>query len=141
MSLTQSLRDAYNSAEYHVSSYQPFVLKANEFSAYLQSLHLQHNCESSAFLTAHNPFSQKLTDSQNDISQQLLEAELTNFGLRLIKGFGQGGETNSDWRESSVLVLGISFDLSKMIAKKYEQNAFIWNGADCIPKLIFSESY
>ena len=136
MTVPQSLIDAYNSAEYHVSSYQPFVLSVNQLNSDLKSLHDEHNVESSAFLTAHNPYSQLVTDSENTILQNSLKSDLDSLGLTFINGFGQGSEANSDWKESSFLVLGIDFEMATALAKKYKQNAYIWSSIDCIPKLI-----
>jgi hypothetical protein len=47
-----------------------------------------------------------------------------------------GHDTNSDWREASVLALGISLELGSQFGIKYGQNAIVWAGSDAIPKLV-----
>ena len=136
MTVPQPLIDAYNSAEYHVSSYQPFVLSVNQFNRNLRNLHDEHHVESSAFLTAHNPFSQLVTDYENTILQNSLKSDIDSLGFTFINGFGQSSEYNKNWKESSFLVLGINFEMATALAKKYNQNAYIWSASECIPKLI-----
>jgi hypothetical protein len=47
-----------------------------------------------------------------------------------------GHDTNSDWREASVLALDVSLELGSQYGTIYGQNAIVWAGADAVPKLV-----
>jgi hypothetical protein len=55
--------------------------------------------------------------------------------LRWLDGIGQ--HPSNQWPgESSVLILGLSLAAAKVLAQDFEQNAFIWAGADAKPQLV-----
>ena len=134
--ISNVLIQAYRNTDYHVTTNNLFILRIGTYSELLEHLHVRHDCKSSAFVTAYCPFSKSLSLEENEKLQHLLETELTAMGFRFINGYGQGRGANSDWKERSVLVLGVSLEEATRLAKKYEQNAFVWNDSDCISRLI-----
>ena len=102
------------------------------------SLYLDNDTFSSAFLTAHNPLSNIVTDMENTAAQQALEAELTELGFTFLIGYGCDGD--GAWpQEVSALVIGIDFETAKAISIRYGQNAFLFAADDAVPKLILNE--
>jgi hypothetical protein len=91
--------------------------------------------DSSAFLTAFNPFSEPLNEQENDRRHELLMQELK---FRSLSGFeGYGSHPDNGWSpEASVLVPGLSLEASKSLGARFEQNAIVWSGADAVPQLI-----
>lgn len=128
---------AYQDTDYCVSTEIPFLFNIKKISLQLGKIHQKFNCSSSAFLTAYCPFSNPLPINENENLQQLLEEELVNMDLFFLNGYGQGKGLYSERKERSVLVLGISLIDATKLAKKYNQNAFVWIDANCIPQLVF----
>ena len=88
------------------------------------------------FITAYNPFSVLLTTPHNVARQAELLSDLSELKLKFVFGYGQSDD--SDWREASVLVLGITREESMRLAVKHEQNAFIWCDEQATPKLVLA---
>ena len=83
-------------------------LKIGEKNSDLEDLLLKFRANTSAFLTAYNPYSRKLSRSENETRQTELLSILKENGYKFFYGYGQGD--NADWApETSVLVLGIDF--------------------------------
>jgi len=80
--------------------------------------------------------SQPLADDDNAARQSALEKELTKRSLKFLPGFGMDGK-NAWPDEASFLVFNLSLEASRALARKYEQNAFVWCGHDATPELIF----
>lgn len=126
---------AYLETDYHVLCEVPVTLNIGVANAGLAALHTSHSVESSAYMTACNPFSQALDDSVNDARQAVLAGELYQQGLTYIKGISQH-PTNGWTGEQSFLVLGLSWEDAKMIGARHEQNAIVWCDHDAKPELV-----
>lgn len=126
---------AYLETEYRVLGDTDFVLRVGEASAELLAAHSQHGVNCSAFLTACNPFSQTTPAPANAARQAELVAELEHRSLAFVHGLGQH-PTNGWPGEDSVLVLGLALEAAKVLATRFEQNAFVWSGADGVPQLV-----
>jgi hypothetical protein len=137
--ISPELAKAYADARYQVAdSRATFTLHLGKFSPELMSLYLDNDKFSSAFLTAHNPFSNIVTDTENTAAQHALEAELADLGFTILSGYGCDGD--GAWpQEMSALVLGIDFETAQTISKRYGQNAFLFAADDAVPKLILNE--
>ena len=133
--ITQSSIQAFLGTNYHVHGAMPLTLNIGVANAGLAALHKIHNVESSAFVTACNPFSQALDDSANDDRQAVLARELQQHSLIYVKGIGQH-PTNSWTGEQSFLVLGLSREDAKMLGVRHEQNAIVWCDQDAKPELV-----
>ena len=133
--IAQSSIQAYLNTNYHVHGAMPLTLNIGVANAGLAALHRSHSVESSAYVTACNPFSQALDDSVNDARQEVLARELHHHGLTYINGIGQH-PTNGWTGEQSFLVLGLSQEDAKMLGVRHEQNAIVWCGPDAVPELV-----
>lgn len=127
---------AYRETHYCVEGDLPITLRVDQKNDGLAALHKTAGVESSAFVTAWNPYSRKCDDKTNAELQKRLTGELTSRGLRFLNGVGR--HPSSDWAEPSVLVLGVSLEAAKRLGVRYEQNAIVWCGADAVPKLVLS---
>jgi Protein of unknown function (DUF3293) len=125
LTIPTELLQAYAETRYTVHTDEKFTLKIGELSPSLLHLFHQTNALCAAFVTAYNPFSEQLTVTQNEALQTALKADLTKRSLKFIDGIGQ--HLNGQWPgEPSVLIL----------ARHYEQNAFVWCGRDGVPQLV-----
>ena len=125
---------AYLETNYHVHSDAPLTLNIGVANPTLAALHKAHRIESSAFVTACNPFSQAFDESANAARQAALARELQQRSLSYIEGIGQ--HPTNEWRELSFLVLGLSRESAKELGNRHEQNAIVWCGQDAKPELV-----
>lgn len=137
--LAPALLRAYEETHYCVNAATPdqaeFVLLIGAVSKPLAAVHKKSGVDCSAFVTACNPWSESLPDAENAIRQASLLQALRVRSLRWLDGLGQ--HPSNQWPgESSVLILGLSLAAAKVLAQEFEQNAFVWSGADAKPQLV-----
>ena len=133
--LNPELIRAYQSAEYHVRSAKPFVLELGKRSEGIVDLNRRLQVDCVTFLTAHNPYSEVLSDKENAKRNRQLKKELDKLDLTIVKGYGQ--DAKMTWKkEDSFVVFGLELDAAKEFGVKYQQNAIVWCGADAIPLLV-----
>ena len=113
----------------------PLTLRVGETSAGLIALHRTYSVDCSAFLTAYNPFAQKVDEAVNLKRQEELKEEIGRRSLRFLPGAGQH-PTNGWEPEPSVLALGLSLEDAKVMGRKYEQAAIVWSGPTAVPELV-----
>lgn len=134
-SISISTIRAYEETEYRVFGNMPMTLRIGVRHALLACLHLEHNVECSAFVTAANPLGILNSDAENTRHQAALAEELTHKGLRFISGVGQ--HPSGQWPgEPSFLILGLSLEAARQLGVQYRQNAIVWCGNDATPQLI-----
>ena len=133
--IAQSSIQAYLNTNYHVHGAMPLTLNIGVANAGLAALHKTHSVESSAYVTACNPYSQAQDDSVNDAREAVLVRELQEHSLTYIKGISQH-PTNGWPGEQSFLVLGLSQEDAKMLGVRHEQNAIVWCDQDAKPELV-----
>lgn len=103
----------------------PFVLRIGVESPALRELHREHG-GTSAFITAFNPYSQQLTESENLARNEALKVDLLAAGCVVIPGVGK--HPSGVWPgEPSFLALKINPGTAKELGQKYEQNAIVFN--------------
>ena len=136
--LPPDLVAAYLATQYQVnpSDGQPgFTLRIGTKQSDLLSLMNRSNVTSSAYITACNPLGKNLSDVENRSRQAALQKVLEQCSLAHLPGIGQG--TVGDWPgEESFLILGLNLAAAKRLATDFEQNAFVWVGADTVPQLV-----
>jgi hypothetical protein len=111
---------AYQETEYRVHGDAPFILKIGVASPGLAALHNFYRVESSAFITACNPFSEAHDDKANVVRQDALAAELRFRSLLFIDGLGQ--HPSNQWPgEASFLVMGVSREAAKALGTRLER--------------------
>ena len=90
----------------------------------LDALLIGQDTDAWAFITAWNPSSQRLTDTENAARQQRLHDELTSLCLPIFSGRGVPDE--GDWPpEASLLVLGLAETDALRIGRDHGQNAVV----------------
>ena len=111
------------------------MLQVGQFSNSLESEHKLRGSDCSAFITAYNPYSNVLDEVDNAKRQKALTDELQRRSLNFADGIGR--HPSNQWPgEPSYLVFGLSLEASKTLGVRFEQDAIIWCGIDCIPQLI-----
>ena len=130
------LQQAYLATHYIVDTEPPFVLIIGKVNAALASLYTGRGVNCCAYLTAHNPHSQRLSAEANTLHQQALIYDIQNTGLEMIEGRGQ--HPDGAWpAEPSILVLGMNRDLACELGRKYAQNAIVLCGPAALPELVW----
>lgn len=134
--ISDELVAAYRATEYRVtSSTDPVVLRIDRQSEDLINLFARAGKTGATFITAENPFSESLTESENAANQARLYQDLTASGATIFEGYGQGEDPA--WpAEASYLAIGISREQACELGCKYQQNAIIWIDADGVPELL-----
>ena len=124
--IAPSLVQSYRKASYLIHSEGgDIVMRVGEISPQLSALMQSRKVNSAAFITAFNPYSCALRAHENELRHRALLSDLTSLGLELLNG--EGMDCENLWpSEPSILILGISLENAESIAKRYEQNAFIW---------------
>jgi hypothetical protein len=133
--IPDKLKTAYQNTDYIVLfDEREIVLRINEFSASLNQLHTNFAAQSSAFITAYNPYSKIYSMQENKLRQDQLEKELKLAGFFILAGIGQ--DPAKQWPgEPAFLIIGISLNDARALGKKYKQNAIVFSQQDAVPKL------
>ena len=133
--LPPDLIRAYQETEYRVHAEPPFTLRIGQLSPELVQEYETRKASCCAFLTACNPFSQKLKPEQNAERQEALAKALKSRGLNFLEGLGQ--HPSNGWEgEPSYLVFDLSLEAAKAMGRSFEQNAVVWVGPEGLPELI-----
>jgi hypothetical protein len=132
-----SLRDHYLRTTYRVTEVDPPIdIRIGEPCPLLDALLEKHAAHAWVFITAWNPGSKKLDDSENRRRQQQLEAEVKQSGNIFYRGAGVPDE--KDWQpEESLLILGIELGEAHQLGNKYGQAAVVAGKLNVLPELIF----
>ena len=104
-------------------------------SAELAELHAKHKVTCSAFITACNPYSQELSDEENEQLQANLASELTCRNLKFFSGMGRHPSGNCKG-EQSYLALGLDRTAAVSLGNSLRQNAIVCCGPDAVPQLV-----
>lgn len=127
------LEKVYRETDYIVDDDPPLRLKVGEQNDGARILMVSMGVESAAFITAWNPGSKRLSMDENlDRQADLLEAIEK---LRLNYFVGRGEHPGEGWSEDSYLILGISPEDALELARRFEQNAFVWIPVSGVPEL------
>jgi hypothetical protein len=126
---------AYLETEYRVHGEPSFTLRVGRASAELLAAQTEYKTDCSAFLTACNPFSKPFDPAANAARQDALARELSRRNLAFLNAVGQH-PTNQWPGEDSFLVFGLTLERAKALGSMFEQNGFVWAGADAVPQLI-----
>lgn len=136
--LPEGLLAAYRATDYRVyplNGQAGFTLRIGTQQADLLPLMKRYGAKSAAYITACNPLGNKLSDVENRSRQAALQMVLGQRSLAHFPGIGQG--TAGNWPgEESFLILGLNLAAAKRLATDFEQNAFVWVGADAVAQLI-----
>ena len=134
-SLPRELIEAYRGTHYRVLGCGTLTLLVDQSNRELEAVHRRHQTDSSAFITACNPFSRNLSGEENADRQRRLAEYLRKTERTFVDGIGQ--HPGNDWGgEASFLVFGLSLKDATTLCTRFEQNGFVWSGADAVPRLI-----
>lgn len=126
---------AYLEADYWVTAAEPFVLNVGHASPELALRLKLERTDGAAFITAWNPCGKLASDTENQAAQQKLLAEIKALGFACLDG--EGRDPSGRWpAEPSFLVLGISLEAAKKLARQFRQYGIIYAGSDATPRLI-----
>ena len=103
----------------------------------LAALQRARGVASSAFLTAWNPGSRALAESENKARNEALERDAASSGFQLREA--RGRSPDRDWCEESYLVLGVDRGTALALARKHGQVAFLFVDAEGLPELVLCE--
>lgn len=123
--LDPELIDAYRSTRFQVFLDDTIItLRIGEKCESLRHLFQKHAVDSACYATAYNPFGRLLSKAENEARNENLRSVLEE---KYVLYEGLGVDPVGKWEgEQSFLVLGISFDETLALAKKYEQNAVVY---------------
>jgi len=88
-----------------------------------------------AIITAHNPYSKKHSDSENQANNRKLKELLSSHGYGLLPAIGKSPD--SDWEEESILILNISSYMAESFGTCFQQNAIVFGELGAPIELIF----
>ena len=132
-----SLLQSYLTTRYEVYGSTPrerFTLRIGQREPKLAALHARKRVRCSAFITAWHPRSIVRAPSLNRVAQAKLLRDLRLLGCIVVPGQGIG--TDGQWREPSVLALGLRRMDAKRLALRYGQNAAVVCDIRAIPQLL-----
>ena len=126
---------AFLETEYHVFGDSPFTLRIGEPNSALAAVYKRNCAESSAYITASNPNSKTLGDSENEERNNALRRELIERNFAFVEGVGK--HPSNEWLgEASFLIFGIDLETARDLSRRMQQDAFVWAGSDWVPRLI-----
>jgi len=82
--ISEDLINAYRETEYIVNIEPPMTLRVGQKNEALIALHQKYRVESSAFITAYNPYSESTLDANNIKLQSELHKELQTRSLNSV---------------------------------------------------------
>jgi hypothetical protein len=134
-SIRAELLASYAATDYTIQQPEvPFVVHIGEYSSALAQLQTAYGVDSSAMITAWNPYSQQHSDAENAAANAALFADLRAKNLRWLAAHGADpGGTCAP--EPGAWIAGISYDEAFILSRKYQQNAFVFADASAVPRL------
>ena len=134
--ISPQLIKAYRQAHYVVElPGNSITLRIGQINSDLAKFMADEGVTAAAFLTAFNPYSEELSESDNEAAQRKMIADLRALNVSFISG--EGRDPDGQWPgEPSLLALGISIQDAEILADRYGQNGFVWVGnGDAMPNL------
>lgn len=100
-------------------------IKINELHPELDTFLIDNNVYQWAFISACNPYSQALSELENEKRHLDFQTLLAKKNYVCCEGEGKG--IDSEWpAEKSCLILDISLSEAILLAKQFEQNAIVY---------------
>ncbi len=124
--IPEELITAYREAKYVVLiDDNEVVFRVGKSCDPINQLLKDQSSKTAFFITAHNPKGEVMTEDKNKNLHEDLLQDMRSRSLSFFEGYGTDDEEK--WgREKSLLILGISKNDADKMAKKYQQNAYIW---------------
>jgi hypothetical protein len=136
--LSPALAQAYAAASYWVFLPDSVLfLKPWRDEPALRELLAHHDANSAALISACNPFSQKISEYENQRATAKLKADIDPKRPLYI---AEGADASSGKKaERSFIVIGIAYDEARHLGRKYRQYAILYIknvGKQTIPQLV-----
>ena len=130
-----ALIQAYRETDYIVHAQPEFILRIDQPCAALAAYYACRRIDAGCVITAFNPHSQPLGDTENQARQSRLEQALQQAGWQSLPAEGRH-PTNGWPPEAGCFVEGMGEEAAREWGRTYEQNAVVWCGKDAIPRLL-----
>ena len=115
----------------------PIVIRIGEANPALDAL--LGTAGTAAFITAANPRSEPRSEQENRRLLAALRQQLEERRWRYLEG--EGRDPTGGWKEASFLVLGLAREQALELARRFEQNGFVWCRAGEAPELVLVEKW
>jgi hypothetical protein len=113
-----------------------FALRIDRASEPLAALMRRHGVSTAAYITAFNPYSERLPDDTNRAANEQLRAALVRADAFIFDGDTR--DLGGQWpAESSLLALGIAFATARDLGVQFKQNAILFADDDATPRLVW----
>ena len=127
--------------DYNLTTYRVFIDSSSHLDILIDQLNKdldkllgEAGVQEFAFITAWNPFSVEVSDSENEKANADLASDLDLY--KVYKGLGIPAQP-SEWdAEESYFVLGITKTKAKELGKKYRQNAIVYGQYGSKPEVL-----
>ena len=131
--IPEALIDAYISTDFKIQTEPEITINIGTYSSALSILQKEYDCETSAFITAWNPYGKALSEEDNLSRNQKLY-ETISEKYKVLEGIGVDPE--GIWPgEASYLILGITRIEAMKLGVEFEQNAIVFV-EDSVPELV-----
>ena len=130
--MNKELFRAYAETDFNV--FNPAItINIGENNDLLNNLLLKHGVEEWAYITPFNPYSNVLSEEQNEQRYKELKNKISDY----IYFEGEGIGKDLSWKpEKSFLILGITKEKAIEIGNEYEQNAIVYGVLNQLPELL-----
>jgi hypothetical protein len=133
--LDPDLVQAYRDAVYEIHADAVILLEVSEYSHSLEELHKEHQCTTSALITVCNPHSRLLSAAENHARMLVLIEAVEKLGYPYLPAVGR--DPTGKWPdEPSLWIAGLTKNEAEDLARRFEQNGFLWIEEDTTPQLI-----
>ncbi len=133
--LDPDLVQAYRDAAYEIHAESVIRLKVSEYSHFIKGLHQKHQCTTSALITVCNPRSQLLSAAENHARMLAITEAVEKLGYCHLPAVGR--DPTGKWPdEPSLWIAGLTKNKAEDLARRFEQNGFLWIEKDTTPQLI-----
>lgn len=133
--IEESLYQDYLETKYTTTEPPFFEIIIDKFNLELNQYLINHNITYWAFISAENPYSNKLTTKENLHRTQKLKIFLSDNNFTFIEGLGI--PQNQRWiAERSYLVFDISYTEACALGRLFEQKAIVHGDLEHPPRLI-----
>ncbi len=123
--VSDALRDAFRATLYEFSSdLGPGALRIGHADPVAAALIRRQAAHGAAFLTAENPMGRRIGDDDNAARMKQLDDLLRERCCLVVPGVGRAPDDS--WRETSVLVVGLTEREVDTLADHFEQAAYVW---------------
>ena len=132
-----NLQIAYQQAIYQVYDRDCTIqLQIGKSNSQLNSLLQKYNTSTWALITAANPYSQCLSEAENQQRHELITEYLKYFNFTTIDAVGKD-EAGAWTPEQSLFILNINLCDAIAIGREFQQNAIVYGKSNKAPQLIW----